>query len=135
MRMLRSVVLDPFADIEYGNLLFEYTAKLYRVFAELYCPVLAGVEDPRAEIEREKSVLVELSLFAKAVLCLNVVGDHVLIEFAGAVAEFTKRCSRKNNQALNRYPTRQLMALTQQSERRRTLRDLGEGVRIRMRNA
>jgi hypothetical protein len=131
MQMVRSVPIDVARvdDIEYGNALFESLAKLYRVFARLYYPIL-GSTMGAPEYAREKEVLNEMAAFASAVLRLRPVNEDVLLEFIVMIRAFGERSTRKNLLVLNAIPVHRVLELAQETHQTSRLRRLGEDARL-----
>jgi hypothetical protein len=131
MQMVRAVPIDlgKEADLIYANYLFESLTQLYRVFAELYYP-LVQPDDSTEKFSLEKVILNEMANLAQSVFRLGdgVVQERVLVEFILMAKAYAAKCSRKNTVTLNKRSVHNVMNLTQANRLHANTRKLGKEV-------
>jgi hypothetical protein len=128
MRMIRSSSIDltKEADLVYANMLFACLAPLYRMYAQLYYPVVGHNQKPE-EFIAEKNALNEMTNFAAVIARLGqgVVHEMVLKEFILMAPAFGEKCSRKNNITLNKPHVHMVLGMTQEGRFRPSLMKSG----------
>jgi hypothetical protein len=129
--MVRQAPIDQMnpSDLEYANLLFEYLAQLYRVFAKLFYPKAnqgASQEQYKQFIAHEKELLREMTLFARVLETLDKsvtetgedwkLSECLISQFADMAWQYGQHCTRKNNVILNRAEVHCVLGIGQRPD-------------------